>query len=267
MKSGAEGSFYLPAGVSDRFDSTASTAGPWSSTAQHGGPPAGLLTRALEQLVQPDRVIGRISIDLLGPVPVSPLSVSTSVLRPGRAVSLLTASLHDETAGRECATARAWVLPRSETGPGVSDPLPHGPADGQTRPYESAWSRGYIDAVEWRWVDGTDIGPGPATVWMRPLLSLLPGEPMVGIPMLMTCIDCASGVSAALDPREWLFINTDLNVVVLREPVGEWVCLEAETTLTSTSVGIATSTAYDERGIVGRSTQTLLVTPRQSATK
>jgi len=262
MKSGAEGSFYLPAGVSDRFESTASTAGPWSSTAQHGGPPAGLLTRALERLVQPGRVIGRVSIDLLGPVPVGPLSVSTSVVRPGRAVSLLTASLYDESAGRECATARAWVLPRSESGPGLLQPLPHGPADGGPWDTPNSWGRGYLDAVDWSWVKGSMTDGGAATVWMRPLVPLLPDEPLVGIPMLMTCIDSASGISAALDPAEWLFINTDLSVVVLREPVGEWVCLEAETTLASTSVGLATSTAYDERGIVARSAQTLLVTPR-----
>src|SRR5690242_15401611 len=114
MKSGSEGSFYLPAGDSGRFEPTSATAGPWSSTAQHGGPPAGLLTRAVEALLEPQQVIGRISVDLLGPVPVGPLTVATSVLRPGRLVSLVSASLYDETAGRECATARAWVLPRAD---------------------------------------------------------------------------------------------------------------------------------------------------------
>jgi hypothetical protein len=57
-------------------------------------------------------------------------------------------------------------------------------------------------------------------------------------------------------------MNTDLSVNVLREPVGEWICLDAETTLTATAVGVTTSTAYDERGIVARSAQTLLVLPR-----
>jgi hypothetical protein len=260
MKSGSEGSFYLPAGSSDRFEPTPATAGPWSSTAQHGGPPSGLLTRAVEALLEPDRVIGRISIDLLGPVPLGPLSVSTSVVRPGRAVSLLTASLHDETAGRECATARAWVLPRSGAGPAAPAPLPHGPADGRLLPYVDTWGRGYIDAVEWRFVKGGD--GGPATVWMRSLVPLLPGEPLVGVPLLMTLVDSASGASAVLDPAEWSFLNTDLTVNVLREPVGEWLCLDAETTLTSTAVGLTTSTVYDERGIVARSAQTLLVLPR-----
>jgi acyl-CoA thioesterase len=262
MKSGSEASFYLPAGGSDRFASTSATAGPWGPTAQHAGPPSALLSRALEGLLEPDRTIGRISIDLLGAVPVGPLAVSTSVVRPGRTVSLMTASLYDEAAGRECATARAWALPRSATGPAESEPLPHGPADGATQPAPGSWSRGYLDAVEWTWVKGSMLDGEPATVWMRPLLPLLPGEPLVGVPLLMALVDSASGISAGLDPDEWSFMNTDLSVNVLREPVGEWICLDAETTLTASAAGVTTATAYDERGIVARSAQTLLVLPR-----
>ena len=74
-------------------------------------------------------------------------------------------------------------------------------------------------------------------------------------------MDSASGVSAALDPAAWRFLNTELTVHVLREPVGEWLCLDAETTLSSGSVGVAVSTVYDERGLVARSAQALLVRP------
>ena len=54
---------------------------------------------------------------------------------------------------------------------------------------------------------------------------------MSPVQRLMTCVDSASGVSAALDPGEWGFLNTELTVHVLRPPVGDWVCLDAETTL------------------------------------
>jgi hypothetical protein len=154
------------------------------------------------------------------------------------------------------------VLPRADSGPGVPEPLSHRPADGVATPLPPSWGHGYVDSVEWRWVKGAVNESGPATVWMRPIRPLVPGEELVGVPLLMTCIDSASGASAVLDPAEWSFMNTDLTVVVLREPVGEWVCLEAETTLTSTAVGVATSTVYDQRGIVARSVQTLLITPR-----
>lgn len=262
MKSVREGSFYLPGEAPGTYSSTPATAGPWSSSAQHGGPPSGLLTRALEGLLGPGQVLSRVSVDLLGPVPVGPLRVDTEVLRPGRLVQLLSATLYDVEAGRACAVARGWVMPRSDTGPGETMPLPHSPSDGGPRPLPHSWSHGYIDHVEWRWMAGAVLEPGPATVWMRSLVPLLPGERLGGTVHLMTCVDSASGVSAVLDPADWTFMNTEITVSVLREPVGEWVCVQAETTLAPTSVGIATSSVHDEKGLVARSTQTLLVVPR-----
>ena len=78
----------------------------------------------------------------------------------------------------------------------------------------------------------------------------------------MACVDSASGVSAELDPAQWAFLNTELTVHVLRPPVGEWVCLDAQTTLSSGSVGMAVSEVYDEQGLVARSAQALLVARR-----
>jgi hypothetical protein len=56
-----------------------------------------------------------------------------------------------------------------------------------------------------------------------------------------------------------VFLNTELTVHVLRPPDGEWVCLDAATTLSSGTVGMAVSEAHDRRGLVARSTQALLV--------
>ncbi len=79
---------------------------------------------------------------------------------------------------------------------------------------------------------------------------------------LLACVDSASGASAALDVREWGFLNTELTVHLLRPPVGEWVCVDAVTTFGGGAVGLATSDVYDERGLVARSAQALLVAPR-----
>ena len=73
----------------------------------------------------------------------------------------------------------------------------------------------------------------------------------------MVAADSGNGVSAALDWREHLFINTDLSVHLLRPPEGEWVCLEARTLLGS--LGMADTALWDERGRIGRAVQTLLV--------
>lgn len=259
-KSSAPGYFYRLREGSEGVEPTPATAGPWSPEAQHGGPPAALLGRAVEALDA--GVVGRFTMELLGPVPVGELAVSASVVRPGRSVSLARAALHDVVGDRPVASVSAWLFPRSATGPIPPGPPPaHGPADGSERPRPEGWSRGYLDAVEWRWVSGGVDVAGPGVVWMRAPV-LVDGETTSPLQRLLACVDSASGVSAMLDVREWAFLNTELTVHVLREPVGEWICLDAATTLGPGSVGIASALAYDQQGVVARSTQALLVQRR-----
>jgi hypothetical protein len=261
-------SFYVVQGTSSAgrevVSSLPTTGSPWGPTSQHGSPPAALLTRAVERLDSgPERVVGRITMELLGPVPVGPLSVEAAVVRPGRTVDLCEAALYDEERGRPVARAAAWRFPAGGSLQGPPDQPPtHTPDDGATHAPTASWSTGYLDAVEWRWIKGAVTEPGPAVVWMRPRGDLVAGEPMSPLQRLMACVDSASGVSAELDPGAWGFQNTELTVHVLRPPVGEWVCLEAETTLGRGSVGLATSTVYDREGVVARTAQALLVARR-----
>jgi hypothetical protein len=261
-------SFYVSTGFSaqgrESFGSQSPAASPWGPQSQHGSPPAALLTRSLERLdTGADRLIGRISVDLLGPVPVGRLSVEASVTRPGRNVELVEATLYDEEHGRPVARATAWRFPAGAQGPRPDTvPLPHGPADGVEQEAPAFWSPGYVQAMDWHWVKGGVAETGPAVVWMRPRVVLVEGEETTPLQRLMTCVDSASGASSELDPAEWGFQNPELTVHLLRQPVGEWFCLDAETTLGPASVGLATSVGYDERGFVGRSAQALLTLAR-----
>lgn len=251
--------FYLSA-TDGSFDSQYATSSAWGPGVQHGGPPAALLARAIEASPAAEgRLIGRITVDLLGPVPVAPLTVTTSVQRSGRSVGLVEAVL---TAERPVAKASAWLFPAAEA-KAADDPAGprHGPGDGAHRSFPDTWSGGYLDATEWRWVSG-EVHEGRATAWMRPRVALVDDEPWSPVPRLLATADSASGVSSALDPGEWQFLNTELTVHVLRPPVGEWLCLDAETTLASGSVGLATSSVYDEQGLVARTAQALLVARR-----
>jgi acyl-coenzyme A thioesterase PaaI-like protein len=257
-------SFYRSQGPSadgrEGFESLPTTASPWGADSQHGGPPAGLLVRAIEGLS--DAVVGRFTMELLGPVPVGEVAVSGSILRPGRTVQLAAAEMYDVARGRPVATARAWLFPATASGPEQEPSTPtHGPEDGVHRERPTGWGGGYVDAVDWRWIAGDLAAPGPGVVWMRPP-DLVEGERASPVQRLMTCADSASGVSAVFDPQEWGFLNTELTVHVLRPPEGDWLCLDAETHLSGGSVGMAVSEAHDRRGLVARSTQALLVQPR-----
>jgi Thioesterase-like superfamily len=248
-----------------RFEPTRHTNGPWSEGLQHGGPPAALLARAMERLPgAAERLVARVTVDLWGPVPVAPLTVSARVERPGRAVDLVSAELRAaERPDRVLVRATAWRFAFGATDAWTPpEGVPDGPEHGHEQPRPPSWHGGYLDAVEWRWLRGSIGTPGPATVWMRPRVALVEGEDTSPLQRLLTCADSASGASAALDPAEWNFLNTELSVHLVRPTDGDWLCVDAQTTLARTSAGLATSQLFDAHGPVGRSAQSLVVSRR-----
>src|SRR6201996_6105995 len=64
-------------------------AGPWDPRMQHGSAPAGLAVWAAESnpTAAPMRV-ARVTVDLMRPVPLEPLTLETEVLREGRKIQL-----------------------------------------------------------------------------------------------------------------------------------------------------------------------------------
>jgi hypothetical protein len=116
--------------------------------------------------------------------------------------------------------------------------------------------------MEYRFTSGAFVEPGPATVWMRMGLPLIPGEEPTPLQRVLAAADSGNGVSAALDWTKYLFINVDLSVHLHRMPEGEWVCLDAVTLPEPNGVGMADTRLFDERGAIGRAVQTLLVAER-----
>ena len=131
--------------------------------AQRGGPPAAR-ARGIERLdAAADRVIGRFTMELWGPVPVGQVAVRARVLRPGRSVALAESELYDVGRDRVAAVGRASLFPQATDGPSEEDrPLADSPADGSERPRPPDWHGGYLDAIEWRWIKGgvDEAGPG-----------------------------------------------------------------------------------------------------------
>jgi Thioesterase-like superfamily len=260
--------FYLPLDGSDgaRFHATASTTGPWFADAQHVGPPSGLLVRAFERLAgRAGTQLARVTVEVLGPVPAGEVHVSAEVERPGRAVGLAAAQM--SAGGRTVLRARAWWVAVDDTAAvavGAAEPLPP-PARGepQTR-WGEGWLPGFIDAVEWRWVSGGPPGTGPGTAWLRQRVPLVAGEEPTPVQRLMVAADCANGVGAPLDLREWLFVNTELTVHLHRPPVGEWTGVAATTVVGPTGAGTVSALLHDERGHTARSAQALIVRPRRA---
>jgi hypothetical protein len=260
--------FYRPEG--DRFLSSELTRGPWDASAQHVGPPAALIGREIEGLgegrIGGDRgapaQVGRITFEVLRPVPIEPLRVSASVARPGRSVEMVEAELTDER-GEALIRARGWRIRVADTGfsqPSGQLQPPPGPEAGEPGEFfHTGQAVGYHTAMDYRFVEGAFMEPGPATVWMRMRHPLLPDEEPAPLARVLIAADSGNGVSAALDWRHYLFINVDLSVHLHRMPEGEWVCLDAVTRPEPNGVGIADTALLDHRGSLGRAVQTLLV--------
>jgi hypothetical protein len=85
------------------------------------------------------------------------------------------------------------------------------------------------------------------------------GEPTSAYQRVAVAADSGNGISAILDIRRFNFVNSDLTINLLRPPVGEWICLDAQTWLGPQGGGLAESRLYDAHGLIGRATQSLAV--------
>ena len=259
--------FYEPAG-NGRFVGGALTRGPWSPKAQHGGPPAALLGRALERCEpRDDTRIARATFDILRPVPVGPLAVEARMARPGRRVAMLHATLTAD--GVEVMRAQAWrirTVPLDLTATDLaatSDAAIPPPETGDaSSAYPSTEDVGYHTAMEWRFISGDWQSVGPSVVWLRMQVPLVAGEEQSPLQRVLVAADCGSGVSAAVDFHTHVYINPDLTVALHRDPVGEWIALDAATSLSSDGIGLASTAIADREGVIGRGLQSLLVDKR-----
>ena len=255
------GALYRPLG-GDVYEATELTIGPWSPDAQHGGPPAALLGREVERAggIAGGQTV-RLAFDILGPVPVGRVRLRSRVLRPGRRVELVEATL--DAGDRPLMRVTAWRTRTADGPEGAAEPAPHAPDDG--RPGDLRFfdrEVAYHRALDWRVVHGDFTRPGPAAAWTRPLCALVEGEPMTPLEHLLVMTDASSGLSSALDWSTTSFANVDLVVALRRPPRGEWLATDAATHLGGTGTAQCFAALYDADGLVGRSSQSLLVEPR-----
>ena len=255
----AASAFYVRA-EEDVYVPSDWTRGPWGPDSQHAGPPAALLGRALAA-VDEQMHVTRIAFDILKPVPVAPLRLTTRLLRPGGRVQLVEVAL---SAGDDDVMGAIGWLVRAEEDPPATPAW--GPPPGPDHALEGTGFptgyRGYLDAMEWRFVSGSFLSRGPATAWLRMRVSLVEGEEISPLERVLAAVDSASGISGELDFGDWVFINPDLVVSLHRLPETEWVCLDASTVIGERGTGAAYATIYDERGAIGSSMQSLFLTRR-----
>lgn len=261
---------FLPLG-DGCFEPTELARGPWSPDHQHGGAPAGLIVRELERVdtFQPMR-LARITYDFLGPVPIAELELRTELLRPGKRVQWVGATMLCE--GRPIVRAIAFFVRVKENGTPVRDmpdrtgPGPEASRNAMTM-IDELPTMFAGDAVEIRissdkaeWVD-----PGPGSAWFRLKVPLVAGEKPTPQQRACSAADFGNGISAPLSWFDWLFVNGDLTVNLTRRPDGEWIELESVTRLSGDGTGHTETRMSDGSGPIGTAAQSLFVEQQAGA--
>lgn len=258
---------YTPAGAGT-FRSSVLTRGPWHPEHQHAGPPVALVCRAIERSAHAHGLtqLARLTANLIRPVPIAELTVEVMTDYIGRNAGHFSAHLMagDRDIGRF--TALVQREQPFEVPEGTPDhPLPGlAPLPEDCPPAQFPFAGrhvGYADLVETRIARGR-MFQGASAIWFRMRHPLVEGEATGAYAQVAVFADSGNGISAVLDYRHYSFVNSDLTINLLRAPEGEWIGVDARTCLGPAGGGLAESSLYDRRGLVGRATQSLAVRER-----
>ncbi|NWG54688.1 MAG: thioesterase family protein [Hydrogenophilaceae bacterium] len=240
------------------------TRGPWDPNAQHGGAPTALIAWTVDRMASavPMR-IARITVDLFRPVPIAPLEVRTAVLREGRNIQLVEARLVAD--GKEC--VRAAVLrvrdAAVETPLDVRPPPQRWPAPDDCPRIANFAREGLAQHLDIRPADGRMRDRNGSPVWFRLRAPFIEGERNTPLIMAAITADFCNGMSGVLDWEQWTFINADLTIHFARDPIGEWMMLEAHGWVGADGRGTAFGVLSDVDGTFGRAAQSLVIAPRR----
>ena len=249
--------------AADTFEPTELTRGPWDRNAQHGGAPAALIAGELERHSE-GKPFARIALHLLKPVPLVPLTLHTEVVRDGRRARRMRADLK---AGDEIVCFAYALQIQGEPEPVPEVPLggriTQGPEAGTDAPNFTGYRMFAGDGIEVSFVKGALTEPGPATAWFRLRVPVVDGEQTTQLQRAMAAADFGNGISSAVRWDDFTFVNPELTVFLLREPVGEWIGNEAVTAIDPGGIGLADATLHDSHGPFGRGLQSLYVAARR----
>ncbi|MCF8587911.1 thioesterase family protein [Gordonia liuliyuniae] len=274
-------SYYRPIAAPDGADPgyeyfvpTAATVSVWSSDIQHGGPPAGLMMRALIRAAGDDgKAFTRVTTEILGAMGLGVNRVRASVVRPGKRISQVAADLEVQAPSGEfrvVARTVAWRIMTGDSSPVEHSPVPPLPAGPDELPQIVGFPDDGEMAVPWGKIGfiGTTViarqagrnGQTPA-VWIRPAIGLIEDEEMSPLESMFTVLDVANGVGTQLDPTQWSWMNMDTTVHLVAQPTSPWLGLDADLAIGAAGYGASFADLYDVSGFIGRSAQTDMIAP------
>lgn len=235
---------------------------PWNAQALNGVAVGGLLAALLEEMApateQPLHWT-RLTIDLLGVVPVGELEPRFTMLRGGRQMQLMQVELM--AGGRAAARAQALRVRETDT-PASELPVgydgPEAFAEGPPR------TLGVLRHTNHRQIAGRDRSEGPGVLWLRFGAEVIGGTPLSPLVRAAMAADYPAGRGnmVGADPYSWP--NLDISLFLMRAPVGEWLLVEAMTESAGKGTAIASSRLADRQGTFARTHQVVFVERTES---
>jgi len=222
------------------------------------------------EIALPQQRLTRITVELTRPIPFEGFRVSAKVLREGRTVSTAEAFIHSLD-GNPVLNARGLFMNRAkENLKFPSDALARQRLSNYGQPNDAKPNDFPIrqvlhelpafngSGVQTRYVDGNTPEPGPTCAWLK-TVPLFDDETPTPFQRICPIADCGNAFGRLAEPSELTFMNTDLTVLLHRDPDGEWMGTDSACFWEPNGIGMSDSQLFDEHGIVGRAIQTLLL--------
>jgi hypothetical protein len=243
-----ERALFVPDG--GRFVPTPLSGGPWSPKNQFGGSAAALMATVIEDIptLVPQQVV-RLTVDLMHPVPVQPVTVEVRVIREGKRIQLTEAAIVFEgTEVARCSALRMRVgdlgdLPVEQGEPQIGPPTgasrPEGPFDRSDPPGVAGAAHFTFENPDGFFVDPT---------WIRMRVPVVAGRATPPLARLAFFADFASGIG---HPRSLPVtgINADITLNIVRYPTDEWLCLTGTGWTSPQGIGLSQAAISDSQGV------------------
>lgn len=226
-------------------------------------PATGILARELELFSpQSNLRIARISLDILGLIPLQEFTITTRCIRPGKTIELIEAVM--SSGGRDCIIARAWRLLTQDTAEiaGLEDLVATShPENLPVWDEMKGWPGGFIESI--KLASDPARRPGKGLVWLTTELDMVQGENTSDLVRLIGLVDTGNGVvprnGLRMSEMQWAFPNTDLQIHMHRLPQGKWLGIEAVQQYGEDGIGLTSTILHDLQGPFGRSEQILTI--------
>lgn len=272
------GALFVPIGGS-AFRATDYCRGPWGPDSLHGGPVVGLLARSVEQAVRAgieqtaqaghELFCARLTVDILGPVPLGVLVSEATVVKPGRRAVVADGRLLCNGVVVARASSQ-WIAqdPAAEPNAQAVPPFPESVADPRRNGDFDYPVPGFnCDAAELRYVVGSHEESGPGTTWIDLRSPLVEDECNSPFVVVATVSDLAAAAGWEDTPDGGNYINPDVTLQLARPARGRWIAVEAKVHHGGNRAAFMESILYDRLGPIGRVLQSLIEAPAALASK